>query len=95
VRCFGSVEGWGIHILASMEPIEMQTPEHLVARMPAAAQQDLLEWAPAGNLPPYLGLVLSREIPINKTLDPNPEVQITDDDPLNEYFLLRRLGLYH
>src|SRR5208282_4147754 len=22
VRCFGSVEGWGIHILASMEPIE-------------------------------------------------------------------------
>ena len=95
VRCFGSVEGWGIHVLASMEPIEMQTPEQLAARMPPAAQKDVLEWEPAGNLPAYLGLVLSREVPMNKALDPNPAVQITDDQPLNEYFLLRRLGLHH
>ena len=78
-----------------MEPIEMQTPEQLVARMPAAAQKDLLEWAPPGNLPSYLGLVLSREVPVNRALNPNPEVEITDDYPLNEYFLLRRLGLNH
>jgi len=95
LRSFGSVEGWGIHVLASMEPIEMQTPEQLVARMPAAAQKDLLEWAPPGNLPSYLGLVLSREVPVNRALNPNPEVEITDDHPLNEYFLLRRLGLNH
>jgi hypothetical protein len=77
-----------------MNPIEMPTPEQLVARMPAAAQKDLLEWAPPGNLAAYLDLVLSREIPINRVLNPNPEVRITDDDPLNEYFLLRRLGLF-
>lgn len=95
VRCFGSVRGWGIHVLASMDPIEMQAPEQLVARMPAAAQMDLLEWAPSRDLSAYLGVVLAREIPLAKALNPNPEVRITDDDPLNEYFLLRRLGLYN
>jgi hypothetical protein len=77
-----------------MEPIKIPTPEQLVVHMPAAAQKDLLEWAPTGNLPSYLGLVLAREIPINKGINPNPEVRITDDNPMNEYFLLRRLGLY-
>jgi spermidine synthase len=94
VRCFGSVEGWGIHILASMDPIAMQTPEQLAARMPAAAQKDLLEWSPSRPLPAYLGVVLSHEMPVDKVLNPNPEVRITDDDPFNEYFLLRRQVLY-
>jgi spermidine synthase len=93
VRCFGSVEKWGIHILASMDPIETSTPEQLAARMPATAQKDLLEWAPSDNLPAYLGLVLARGIPVDKNLNPDPEIRITDDDPLNEYFLLRQLGL--
>jgi spermidine synthase len=94
VRGFSSVSGFGVHLLASMEPIKIPTPEQLVVHMPAAAQKDLLEWAPTGNLPSYLGLVLAREIPINKGINPNPEVRITDDNPMNEYFLLRRLGLY-
>jgi len=94
VRGFSSISGSGVHLLASMDPIKIPTPEQLTVCLPAAAQKDLLEWAPSENLPSYLGSVLLREIPINKVLNPNPEVRITDDDPLNEYFLLRRLGLY-
>ncbi len=93
VRCFPSVEKWGVHFLASMEPIEIPTPEQLAARMPAGAKNDLLEWNPSGDLPAYLGLVVSQEIPIENILNPDPKIQITDDNPLNEYFLLRQVGL--
>jgi spermidine synthase len=94
VRCFASIEGWGIHILASMEPIEMRTPGQLAAHMPAGAKEDLLEWASSKNPTAYLAKVVSQEIPVHNILNPNPEIQITDDDPLNEYFLLRRAGLF-
>jgi hypothetical protein len=53
-----------------------------------------LEWAPSGDLPAYLGLVVSQEIPIENILNPDPKIQITDDNPLNEYFLLRQVGLF-
>ena len=94
VRCFMSVAGWGTHMLASLDPIEEQTPGQLAARVPAAAQKDLLEWAPAYDLTSYLRIVLVREFPTDTMLHPDPGVRVTDDDPLNEYFLLRRLGLY-
>jgi spermidine synthase len=94
VRCFGSVEGWGVHVLASLDPIERQTPEQLAARMPVSARKDLLEWDTSGDLPAYLGQVVSREVPIKKLLNSDPGIEITDDDPLNEYFLLRHLGLF-
>jgi spermidine synthase len=94
MRGFSSISGSGVHLLASMDPIKIPTPEQLAVRMPAAAQKDLLEWAPSKNPPAYLGLVFLREMQINTVLNPNPEVRITDNDPLNEYFLLRRLGLY-
>jgi predicted membrane-bound spermidine synthase len=93
VRCFGSVEGWGIHLLASMEPIEPQTAEELAARMPDAAKKDLLEWSSSPNLPGYLNLVVSQEGAIKDALNPNPEIQVADDHPYNEYFLLREWGL--
>jgi spermidine synthase len=93
VRCFGPVEGRGIHALASMEPIQAQTPEQLAMRMPVGAKKDLLEWDDSKDLPAYLGLVLSREVPVENLLNSDPETQITDDDPINEYFLLRQAGL--
>jgi predicted membrane-bound spermidine synthase len=94
VRCFSSVERSGVHLLASMDPIEMPTPEQLAARMPARAKNDLLEWAASRDLPAYLGQVVSQEIPIENVLNPDPKIQITDDNPLNEYFLLRQAGLF-
>jgi spermidine synthase len=93
VRCFDSMEGWGVHMLASMEPIEKQTAEQLAGRMPAEAKKDLLEWSPSENLPAYIQKVLSQEKPIEEFLSPNLKIRITDDQPYNEYYLLRRLGL--
>lgn len=94
VHCYSSVEKWGVHILASMQPIESLTPEQLAARMPARAKEDLLEWAPDQSAPAYLKRVLDNEIPPDSLLNTNLDIQITDDDPLNEYFLLRQIGLF-
>jgi predicted membrane-bound spermidine synthase len=94
VRCYPSVEGWGIHILGSMEPIENRTPDQLAAAMPASAKQDLLEWSPGENVSSYLGKVITHEVSSEQVLNPNREIKITDDDPLNEYFLLRQTGLF-
>jgi predicted membrane-bound spermidine synthase len=93
VRCFLSVKKWGVHFLASMDPIEIPTPEQLAARMPAAAKKDLLEWETTENLAAYLGLIVAQEVPVGNILNPDPEIKITDDQPLNEYFLLRQAGL--
>ncbi|MFZ0828263.1 MAG: fused MFS/spermidine synthase [Verrucomicrobiia bacterium] len=93
LRCFPSMEGGGLHLLASPEPIAMQTAEALAANMPINAQNDLLEWSHSANLPGYLNLVVSHEIPVQKLLNPNPKIQLTDDHPFNEYYLLRQLGL--
>ncbi len=92
---FPSVEGWGIHYLASMEPIEQPTADQLVSRMPADARKDLLEWAPPGqDISAYVGKVVEHGIPTEQTLDPRLGFELTDDDPVNEYFLMRRMGLF-
>jgi spermidine synthase len=44
VRAFASIEGWGIHYLASMEHIELPVLDELMARMPTEARRDLEEW---------------------------------------------------
>ena len=80
-------------MLASMDPIEPCTTEELAARLPADAKKDLLEWSPSADLPDYLNLVVSNELAIKDSLNPNPEIRITDDHPYNEYFLLRRWKL--
>ena len=88
VRLFGSMEGWGLHILASQEPIAAASAEELAARMPAAAVADLLEWGPATTAAAQLQLVLDREVPLVRLVPPGTE-PLRDDRPLNEYFYLR------
>ena len=81
-------------MLGSMEPIESYDANQLAARMPEGARQDLLEWSDIDNAPLILNGVLRREIHVSKALDPDPAIQITDDKPFNEYYLLRHnLGL--
>ena len=91
VRCFPSIEGWGVHMLASMEPIEKLDAGQMVARMPETAKKDLVEWNVSKDVPGYLGPVLTSEYSVPSLLNPDVEIQITDDKPFNEYFLLRRL----
>jgi spermidine synthase len=94
VRCFVSVSGWGLHILASEDPIEMRTGAELASRMPPAAKKDLVEWWPSFSVTNYFDIVLSRELQVPKLLNPNPGIEMTDNQPLNEYFLLRRNKLF-
>jgi len=91
VRGFTSVEGWGIHMLGSMEPIERLDAKTLAARMPESARQDLLEWNAMKDVPAYLAPVLSREYDMPDSLNPDASIQVTDDQPFNEYYLLRHL----
>lgn len=90
VRCFVSVGGWGIHILASADPMDRLSPAALTAQLPSGAQKDLVEWWPSRNVTNYMSIVLAREFPPEGIMNPNPNIAITDDDPMNEYFLLRR-----
>jgi spermidine synthase len=91
VRPFASVEGWGLHLLASMEPMARLDATKLVERMPASARQDLMEWSDTPSIVDYVGKVIQREYPVQALLNPDASIEITDDHPLNEYFLLRRL----
>lgn len=92
-RIFFPVEGTGIHLLASMEPIELLDAGQLTARMPAAAKRDLLEWSDSPDVTAYFGRVVTNEVDVARSLNPNRAIQITDDRPYNEYFLLRQWKL--
>jgi len=94
VRLFGGVEGYGTHLLASMEPLERLTGAELEARMPVSAKKDLLEWSPAQDLTAWFNQLLAQEYEAAKVVHPDPRVRITDDRPYNEYFLLRGQQLY-
>jgi spermidine synthase len=97
VRGFGGIDGWGAHFLGSMQPIEPATAGNLAARLPSRAGQDLMEWIDVKhfpNLPACFQPVLSNEAPITLILNPDLKIQITDDQPFNEYYLLRQWHLY-
>jgi hypothetical protein len=81
-----------MHMLASMNPIEQLSPAQLAARMPESAKKDLVEWNDSKDVPAYLGQVLTNEYSVPTLLNPDARIQVTDDKPFNEYFLLRRLN---
>jgi spermidine synthase len=91
VRCFPSMENSGVHMLGSLEPIPPLDATQVAARMPESARQDLLEWNDTKNAAAYLGQVLDHEFPVPRLLNRDAAIQVTDDKPYNEYFLLRRL----
>jgi spermidine synthase len=93
VRCFGGINGHGAHMLASMQPLQNLTTEQVAAAMPATAAHDLLEWSDSPNLVAYLNQVLTAQISPRTLLNDNPSIRITDDQPYNEYFFLRRSRL--
>jgi hypothetical protein len=90
VKVYGSIEGWGVHYLASMSPLETPTAEALIARLPEKARADLAEW-PKENLVADVRAVLQREIPLGDLLPEDRGIRVSDDRPFNEYYLLRRL----
>jgi spermidine synthase len=91
VRCFPSIEGSGLHMLASMQPIEVCTPAEFLARLPSAARQDAVEWCPEEALKDYLNVALTKQKPGQELVPPDFKPRIMDDRPFNEYFLVRRI----
>jgi spermidine synthase len=91
VCVFRSVEGWGFHFLASMQPFDVPDVNDFVARLPPAAAADFVEWSPGKSPAQLYQDLINREIPLEYILTGNVPFSITDDRPLNEYFLVRRL----
>ncbi len=92
VRAFGSVEGSGIHFLASMSPIPPESASQLAQRLPASAAADLVEWGPASSPEQMFKVVLDSEMSLAGIIQEDPEAPaLRDDRPVNEYFLVRRL----
>ena len=90
VRVFPGILGWGWHFLASDRPIPKRTAAELVARMPARAVSDMMEWGPAASPVEQVNLLLSRESSTDAVIALSPgTVTLTDDRPINEFFLLR------
>jgi hypothetical protein len=90
VRAFISVEGWGIHYLASRQPIPDRSAAELARRTPASAAADLVEWGPFPSAEQQYAAVLRKEVPIDRILAANPEaLAMRDDRPVNEYYMLR------
>ena len=93
-RIYQSHHGFGLHILLSMNPIEVPSASLFIEKLPPAALADLMEWAPPGTDPAAFikEQVLEREIPLADLVGPKEGPRISDDRPFNEYFVLRRLG---
>ena len=95
VRAFVSIEGWGVHFLASQQPIPVRSAEDLAKRMPASASADLVEWGPFSTAEQEFATVLKREIPMSRLLAQDMHAPAMQDArPINEYYLLRQLGLW-
>ena len=89
VRIFNSFDGWGYHFFASTQPFEMPDIETFVRRLPAKATADFIEWEPGENAGSLYQEMLKREVPIESILSPDVNFSVTDDRPINEYFLIR------
>jgi spermidine synthase len=87
---------FGVHFLCSERPFARPSTAELVHRMPSAALTDLTEWeAPSANgatvAESELNTLLAHEMTIDELIGAAPETPaITDDRPINEYYILRK-----
>jgi hypothetical protein len=90
VRVVGYDMLHGLHYLCSMKPIPMRTPEELVARMPAKALSDLVEWGPYRTPEQMFGLLRPNRDTLDSLIALSPDTPaLQDDRPVNEYYFLR------
>jgi hypothetical protein len=90
VRVFHGMEGWGWHFLASERPIPVRTAAELAARMGPGAVRDMMEWGPAASPEQQMDLLVSHPGTLDSMISLSPATAVLSDDrPINEYFLLR------
>jgi spermidine synthase len=93
VRVYTSVEGIGWHFLASLQPLPERSAADLVSRMPAAAVRDMMEWGPAATPEGEFQMMLSTRMSVDDLIKEAPDTPtLSDDRPVNEYFLLRTIS---
>lgn len=88
--------GFGFHMIASDSPLDLPSASEAAAKLPVAAALDLVEWQKQNHASPetVMETIFQSEIPLATIMNPDPFVSISDDRPLNEYFLIRRcLGM--
>jgi len=94
VRAFPSMDGSGVHFLASDQPLSRRTPRELVSRMPRTAIADLVEWEKQKDAAYPFASVVEHEFSLDSLITSIPHAPMLDDDhPVNEFFLLRCLNL--
>lgn len=92
VRVFRAYEGWGFHFLASDSPIPSLSAQALASRLPPKAVADVMEWEPGESAESHFAAVLRKEVPLDALIGADPRAPtLSDDRPVNEYYLLRRL----
>jgi spermidine synthase len=90
VRIFAYADVPGLHYLCSMTPIPVRTPEELIARMPAKALADLVEWGPYTNPEKQLRILNPNRSTLDTLIALSPDTPaLQDDRPVNEYYFLR------
>jgi len=92
VKAFISMEGFGIHLIASMSPLDELTPEDIVARLPQKASDDLIEWLPK-QFDAKIIFHLMKEVSVEYIIAKGEIIYgknfvLTDNTPYNEYYLL-------
>jgi predicted membrane-bound spermidine synthase len=91
VRGFAAFDDRGVHFLASEEPLEDVSAAELSGRLPPGAAADLVEWGPFQTAEQQFQALLSREVALDVDAFAPGAPALTDDRPMNEYYLLRRL----
>lgn len=93
VRVFYWRTTWGYHFLASERPLPTRSAADLAQGIPPAAAADLVEWGPERDAVSQFAWILSREIDIRQLIAKSPATPaLRDDRPINEYYMLRKLG---
>ena len=90
VRVYHSIENWGYHFIASSTPFETPSEQDMLSRLPESAKKDLLEWYPGQSIEAVVKDVLNKEIPVQALLKEDETFFISDNQPVNEYYMLRR-----
>jgi spermidine synthase len=90
VKVYRGIEAYGWHFLASDQPITDRTAAELVARMPAAAVKDMMEWGPAATPEAQMSMLLDHTTTAENLIALDPAIPaLSDDRPINEFFMVR------
>jgi len=86
-----SVREWGFHFLASNRPLPRLTASELAEKLPPAAVKDFMEWNDQPSVEREFAEILSNELSPDQVIAEAPRAPaLSDDQPVNEYLLLRK-----